>query len=157
MKKLYNSTNERVTAYYKKRKGQNLCYTCWKNPPSLEINKFGKPGGQCNDCRTKRATKYKEVGKPLNQDRKIKAFLRYGGLYCACCGISQIEFLSLDHIDNDGAKQRKLIGKRAANFYTWLEQNNYPAGLQVLCMNCNLGKQLNNGVCPHVTERQASV
>jgi len=24
-----------------------------------------------------------------------------------------------------------------------------PAGFQVLCFNCNIGKQLNDGTCPH--------
>jgi hypothetical protein len=28
--------------------------------------------------------------------------------------------------------------------------NGFPAGFQVLCFNCNQGRRLNHGVCPHV-------
>jgi hypothetical protein len=28
-------------------------------------------------------------------------------------------------------------------------RNGFPPGYQVLCMNCNHGKRMNNGVCPH--------
>ena len=44
-------------------------------------------------------------------DRKARATLRqtviaaYGGK-CACCGIDDWHFLSIDHINNDGAKHR---------------------------------------------------
>lgn len=27
---------------------------------------------------------------------------------------------------------------------------NYPEGYQVLCYNCNCGKSINNGICPHL-------
>ena len=33
--------------------------------------------------------------------------------------------------------------------YGWLRRNSYPEGFQVLCHNCNLGKKINGGVCPH--------
>ena len=34
-------------------------------------------------------------------------------------------------------------------FYRWLKRNNFPEGFQVLCFNCNCGKEINKGVCPH--------
>jgi len=69
---------------------------------------------------------------------------------CICCGENIINFLTIDHIKNDGAAHRKLIKNQGGRiFYRWLKRNNYPKGYQVLCFNCNCGKQLNFGICPH--------
>jgi hypothetical protein len=80
-----------------------------------------------------------------------------GKLECACCGEKTYWFLSLDHINNDGAKHRKNYGGRksfnADSFNRVLIKEGYPKGIQVLCMNCNWGKRQNNGVCPHVSQK----
>jgi hypothetical protein len=91
-----------------------------------------------------------EKTKRLNADLKDAAYIAYGGYVCACCGESERGFLSIDHINNDGNKLRKTHG-HGADFYRWLKANNYPAGFQILCMNCNYGKHHNSGVCPHQT------
>ena len=74
---------------------------------------------------------------------------KYGGK-CACCGESELDFLTIDHIYNDGNEHRKKFnigpGKET---YRWLRRNDYPDGFQVLCFNCNLGKRINKGICPH--------
>jgi hypothetical protein len=75
----------------------------------------------------------------------------YGGYKCNCCGEAERMFLSIDHVNNDGAQERKS-GKyngSGSAFYTWLRKNNFPTGYQVLCMNCQIGKHKNGGVCPH--------
>jgi hypothetical protein len=80
---------------------------------------------------------------------KDDAYAAYGGYVCACCGETEKMFLTLDHINNDGNVMRKHHGL-GASLYKWLLQNGYPKGLiQVLCMNCNIGKWRNKGVCPH--------
>ncbi len=85
---------------------------------------------------------------------KENAFKEYGGCICKCCGITQSVFLSIDHIDNNGNQHRKEIqNKGGYHFYTWLKKNNYPPGYQVLCMNCNFGKRMNNGICPHKSKK----
>lgn len=76
---------------------------------------------------------------------KQRAFAAYGGPQCKCCGETTIEFLSIDHIDGDGAEHRQTIGNR---IYRWLFRNSYPSGFQVLCMNCNFAKG-QFGQCPH--------
>jgi len=68
------------------------------------------------------------------------------GRKCACCGESQERFLTIDHVNGDGAAHRKSIGE---TLYTWLGKHDYPEGFQVLCFNCNCGRQLNGGICPH--------
>lgn len=81
---------------------------------------------------------------PLLRDAAIK---HYGGYKCACCGETEPKFLSIDHVNNDGGLCRRT---RKYSLYKWLKKNNYPPGLQVLCMNCNWGKMMNKGKCPHV-------
>lgn len=72
----------------------------------------------------------------------------YGGS-CRCCGEAGIEFLTIDHVDGNGAEHRKEIGVRGRAIYRWLRQNGYPGGFQVLCFNCNIARHWNGGVCPH--------
>ncbi len=83
---------------------------------------------------------------------KIKLLEHYGSK-CACCGEENIKFLTLDHINNDGAEHRRRVcGKNigsSTNIYRWVINNNFPDGFQILCYNCNLGRAHNNGICPH--------
>lgn len=62
-------------------------------------------------------------------------------------------FLTIDHVANDGAEMRRngTYGNSGTAFYQWLRKSGFPAGFQVLCMNCNHGKHRNGGVCPHKT------
>jgi hypothetical protein len=70
----------------------------------------------------------------------------YGGK-CKCCDETRKEYLSIDHIDGNGNKQKREIGVRTPQeFYCWLKENNYPEEFQVLCFNCNCGKR-NCSVC----------
>lgn len=90
----------------------------------------------------------------FREKRRLACLTHYGGdpPKCACCGESEIKFLMLDHINNDGnVQRRRLFGenKSSGRFYSWLIKNNFPEGYQVLCANCNWGKQMNNGICPH--------
>lgn len=82
---------------------------------------------------------------------RAKVLEAYGGPVCACCGETEVMFLTIDHINNDGNIERKsgLYAGSGYGFYQWLRKNNYPKGYQVLCMNCNVGKHKNGGVCPH--------
>lgn len=82
---------------------------------------------------------------------KLKAIEVFGGK-CACCGEAGIEFLTIDHVNNDGNEHRKVVKHVAFGIYGWLEREGYPKdGLQLLCWNCNMAKRANNGVCPHQT------
>lgn len=80
------------------------------------------------------------------QRQKNRVFEAYGGWICNCCGETTTEFLTIDHINNDGAQHRRQLNGKS--MYTWLEKNDYPPGFQVLCMNCNWGKRT-HGICPH--------
>jgi len=95
--------------------------------------------------------------KEISQKTKIRGqllkkecFNAYGGCVCRCCGEKELPFLSLDHVNNDGAKERKNKRGVGAKIYRYLKKNNYPDKhrYQVLCMNCQWGKRFNN-ICPH--------
>lgn len=96
------------------------------------------------------ANRYARANKQKAHDRwqamRRMVMDAYGGPVCACCGETIYEFLTIDHMNNDGADHRRAIGQ---HLYRWLIENDYPEGFQVLCMNCNYGKQRNGGVCPH--------
>lgn len=73
----------------------------------------------------------------------------YGGM-CACCGESNIHFLTIDHINNDGGERRKNKLDRGGNvLYSKILEKNFPDIFQVLCFNCNLAKSHHGGTCPH--------
>ena len=94
--------------------------------------------------------KYKEQKRRSHWNIKVKTLKHYGGENpkCACCGEKEIKFLTIDHINNNGAKHRKELKKSGYNFYYWLKRNKYPSEYQVLCFNCNIAKGL-YGKCPH--------
>ena len=79
------------------------------------------------------------------QNEKDKALvLKNYGESCAYCNKTGAIFLTVDHIDNNGAEHRKKLraGKNQGhNIYAWLRKNNFPAGYQILCYNCNCAKQ----------------
>lgn len=94
--------------------------------------------------------RYAEKQKSKYLALKEKVYSVYG-FVCACCGETQSEFLTLDHVDNDGTAHRKLKNGRSqgTNILHWIIANNYPTNIQILCWNCQWGKRKNNGVCPH--------
>jgi hypothetical protein len=70
-----------------------------------------------------------------------------GNPRCACCNLSGVEFLALDHIDGGGGTHRKEIGGGPV-FYHWITNNNYPDIFRILCHNCNQSLGY-HGYCPH--------
>jgi hypothetical protein len=96
----------------------------------------------------------KELRKEYDRKRrwklKLDAIKAYGG-HCSVCGITNPQYLTIDHIHGGGAEHRKeVIGdkKQAGwNFYLWLKKENYPPGFQPLCWNHNASKQTHNPLC----------
>lgn len=76
------------------------------------------------------------------------------GWQCTCCGESHPLFLTLDHINNDGAKHRKRFKEKYNTrntelLYREARREGWPKDkYQVLCINCNFAKG-HFGECPH--------
>lgn len=164
------SANIRIS----ERKKNNLCVTCGLSEPDsggrrcsaccdrlrlwkqrrtekghcLTCGVVGIVTGKkyCQSCIDAQALKIREWGKQL----KAAAFAMVGGdsgIACKCCGITDINFLTIDHINGDGAEHRKTTGY-GSNFYRWLLDTKATEGLQLLCYNCNCAKS-NGDTCPH--------
>lgn len=86
-----------------------------------------------------------------------QALLAYsnGVIQCACCGELEYEFLTIDHIvpRKEHGHDQSFSGRK---LYLWLKRNNYPAGFQVYCWNCNLGKH-RCGECPHKLNKEPKI
>lgn len=88
--------------------------------------------------------------KRLNAALKAEVFSAYGGWKCACCGETEPNFLTIDHMLNNGSQMRREgVHGHSTQFYRWLKKNSFPPNFQVLCMNCQFGKRMNGGICPH--------
>lgn len=98
-------------------------------------------------CRTKALTAQRAEAWRRQRAEALAAYSTTPDPSCVCCGEAVLGFLSLDHVNGGGYRQRKEMG--GGGFYTWLRRNGYPSGFRVLCHNCNLGRQLNGGICPH--------
>lgn len=146
------------------------CYLCGttKNQDGTPIKSW-----RCKTCHAKQEKqKYREnpqifrkakrVWKEMNPskqrdiDKRSRMKLKTDALNaysndnprCVCCGETELEFLCLDHTENDGNDHRKVTG-RGNTFYFWLRKNKYPKlNIQVMCFNCNNSKKL-GGVCVH--------
>jgi hypothetical protein len=113
--------------------------------PSGEY-KLYRNGTLCSDCKNKDISLY-------YVERKKMVFKHYGSK-CACCGEKEPNFLTIDHINNDGNKERWPSGVRITGWllYSRIVKENYPTTYQILCMNCNFGKRMNGGICPHLSQ-----
>jgi len=113
------------------RVASGLCATCGRQAKN--------GSSQCHYCL---AITNKSAKKRMRLDRQA-AFEHYGEL-CAICGTTINIFLTIDHINNNGATHRKQkAGKNGGhNIYAWLRKNNYPEGFQTLCFNCNCAKSI---------------
>lgn len=92
----------------------------------------------------KRRDQKRDYDKRRHAEHKRLVLEHYGGC-CTCCGITQPEFLSVDHIQGGGTKHRKEVSHR---IYYWLVMNNFPEGYRLLCYNCNCSLGF-FGYCPH--------
>ena len=79
---------------------------------------------------------------------KDEIISHYGGK-CACCGEHERLFMELDHINNDGHSTRGRF-MSSHHFYVLVKREGFPQNkYQLLCSNCNQGKERNGGICPH--------
>src|SRR6266568_5838721 len=130
-------------AYFKKwksqRRMQGFCTTCATNKP-----REGKK--TCERCAAQRKKQYglDSARIALAHQRRRNDVLMYysnGTMRCACpkCPETNMKFLTLDHINGGGTEQSKKLGG-SVGVYKWAIENGFPPIFQVLCYNCNCGK-----------------
>jgi hypothetical protein len=122
----------------------------------------GTHAGNCAKCHYVRIKRYRATpeGAAATQaiqsryKKKLKAetLLAYGNK-CNCCDETQPVFLTIDHVNNDGGGRKREKG--GLQFYSKLRKLGYPQDeYQLLCFNCNTGRHLNGGVCPHQEKKE---
>lgn len=139
------------------------CKTCEVEKPLEDfypINRNGKTyrSPYCkNPCwKTRNATSYARYQAQRQADMrgyrlrlKKQVIAGYGGA-CTCCGETEILFLTVEHLNSDGKAHRELLGVSGGPvLHRDIIARGFPDDLTVLCFNCNTGKYLNGGVCPH--------
>jgi hypothetical protein len=119
---------------YKNKEDKNAYYRKWyaKNP----------------EKRRAAAAKWEEKNRGRRYDtyeaRKIRVLTHYGkdGKLQCCwpeCSVNDPDILTLDHINNGGAKDRKLKGQAT---YLVVEREGFPEGFQTLCCNHQWKKEV---------------
>ena len=82
------------------------------------------------------------------QNEKTRALravvLSHYGNCCGFCGESIVEFLTIDHVNDDGCLHRTRAGNRVRNcgLYREIIESGFSDRFQVLCFNCNCSKQI---------------
>ena len=114
----------------------------------------------CHNCNQKKHTdtfEYGETGERVRGWRfrrkiKLRVMTHYSGgtPTCACCKVSDLDVLSMDHIDGGGNQHRREIGSPGSRMHQWLHSQGFPSGFRVLCHNCNFSHGA-YGRCPHST------
>jgi len=137
-------------------KYQLLCFNCnfkkWINSePSILMGKFKR----CPTCmkdvdlayfkkdRKYRDGYYYECKRCLRKrDNIVKqlAFLRLGSSCCIICGNNDIDVLTVDHINNDGHRNRFIDGLGITLYRKIMYGSIDRSRFQVLCLNCNIKK-----------------
>lgn len=105
----------------------------------------------CADCKSDKHKEYlakTNYNVIKNRESKRLVIDEFGGS-CSCCGVDVFEFLTIDHVNNDGAQRRSNGEYAGSMLYKHLISGNISKeGLALLCMNCNYSKG-HNGFCPH--------
>lgn len=134
------------------RNAQGLCADCGANPHEHKRKRCT----QClGEARQRSAiNRHGELRHNVrSSDRKhfykvrIRALMIYGGC-CACCGENNYQFLTFDHVNNDGFTERHTNYKSGGHFAKSLTKGPYRFDIQILCWNCNAAKAYHGG-CPH--------
>lgn len=70
---------------------------------------------------------------------------------CVCCGENERSFLTVDHINHDGAEHRRLVGGGRKIYQDILKQGCPKDKYRIFCMNCNWATRYKTE-CPHKTK-----
>lgn len=113
---------------------EKICSRCKQSKPltsfrAEKAKKDGK-GSWCAECNNESECLC------LIQIRH-EMYKQYGGEFCANCGETLFEALTLDHINGCPKEERCCSTMRA---FRKLKAQGWPLGFQVLCYNCNFLK-----------------
>lgn len=82
-------------------------------------------------------------GKRYRERLRRETYTAYGN-QCSCCGLTNTQYLQIDHIDGGGGTHRKQVWSVSAD----LRRKGFPPIVQLLCANCHQAKDTYGG-CIH--------
>ena len=134
-----------------------FCWSCGESKDSAKFPPQARTKRYCEDCVA--AGKVPQLAEEANESRSstyrkalYKVYGSGGKARCVCCGEKNELFLTIDHKNDDGAKWRANGITSPVAIYEFLKLAGFPPVIQILCFNCNCGRQRNKGVCPHKTK-----
>ena len=89
--------------------------------------------------RAEHPERYRAQSRKAKKKLKDSVFAKYGNK-CEGCGFTDIRALTLDHVRNNGAEERKAIGERGV--YRRALEEGHACDYQILCMNCQFIKRV---------------
>lgn len=131
-------------------RGAALCTVC-SSPKAPNSTRCEKHLVETRERARAYRWRYRGILHKQDRDHKLAIMHHYGDR-CACCGEENPAFWTIDHIEGGGNAHRREIGR--GGLLRWLKKNNYPAGFQILCCNCNFAKW-RVGICPHRLARES--
>ena len=149
-------TRERVRAYKRTTAGRESTKRYEQSAKAMIARKqyLSRTVGERRTYRQKYRADRKATGELqayLKMRRQIirkEALIAIGGI-CICCGESEIGFLTIDHKNNDGHLDKRVSQRRkiVMDFRKGvIDRDKY----QCICYNCDCGRALNGGICPHM-------
>ena len=151
------------------------CSKCKLNKPMENFysdnRRIDKKQSACKICQNRDRKSYDSKKYIRNRDSKIKysrdryhrllnIVMKELGSMCNCCGEVEKSFLAIDHVNNDGYRDKNKNGNRISGqtlLYRIIKENFPPDKYQILCMNCNHSKSKNNGICAHKIDNNIKV
>jgi len=124
-----------------------------KYAESLGVNRIDRDANReaCLKYKAKNREKIrimKYAGR-LRLKHEVLSHYSSGTPCCSRCGETDVDMLVLDHINDDGAEQRKELGVAGRGVkngwrggHETYKKMGFPEGLQVLCANCNTKKEI---------------
>lgn len=126
--------------------------------------------GRQDEIRVQRAERYRrdkelpgwldnhyEKSRQTYERIRMQVHEAYGGK-CYCCGLDDWRFLTVDHVHNDGHKDRHPNGRRVTGHKIYKEALAAvgTGRFRLACFNCNCARQHRGegGVCPHELDRR---
>lgn len=91
--------------------------------------------------------RHREYAKRRYHEVRSEMLAAYGGR-CTCCGETEPAFLTIEHVNQDGASHRRLLSS-PAGVIPDLKKRGWPKdGFTLHCWNCNAANYFSGG-CPH--------
>ncbi len=90
--------------------------------------------------------KLAKTQRAYHQRLKAAVIEKYGGR-CKCCDEKAIQFLTVDHVHNNGKQERIKLGSGYGIYRKLLRYKRVLKSYTILCFNCNIAKFV-YGHCP---------